>query len=76
MSVKKSVMILYLEFYHPQDIAELESSLRTLSKKKKFPAFRKLIPMINYRNMKGIRDVKTMISPPIITPDGYEPEQE
>lgn len=67
--MKKSVCILYIEFFKEQDIKELEDMIRSLSKRKKFPAFRTLIPMVHYRNLSSIKDVKLKVNPPYVFGD-------
>ena len=52
--VKKKFVILYFEFMQSQDLEELETKIRSLVKKRQFPAFRKLIPMVHYKNLKPV----------------------
>ena len=52
--VKKKFIVMYFEFMKSQDLEELETKIRNLVKKRQFPAFRKFIPMIHYKNLKPI----------------------
>lgn len=55
MSVRKKQVILYIEFFKPQDIEKLEKMIKSLVDRKMFPPIYTLIPMISYRNMKQIK---------------------
>lgn len=52
MTIKKKFVIMYFEFMQSQDIEKLEGTIRKLVKQRQFPAFRKLIPMVHYKNLK------------------------
>lgn len=52
--IKKKFVALYFEFFDNQDIEKLEAQIRNLVKKKQFPAFRKLVPMVHYKNLRPI----------------------
>ena len=54
MTVKKKFVIMYFEFMKSQDIEKLEGTIRKLVKNRQFPAFRKFIPMIHYKNLKVV----------------------
>jgi hypothetical protein len=73
--LRKSRIGFFIEFFNKQDCEKLESTLRYLSKKKKFPAFRKLTLMVDYKNLSQIKDSKTIINPPVILPnEAVEPK--
>lgn len=52
--IKKKFVVLYFEFMQSQDLEKLEHQIRRLSRQRKFPAFRKLIPMVHYKNLRPI----------------------
>lgn len=63
MSIKRKQIVLVIEFFRNQDPIDIESILRELAKKKKFPAFSTIIPMISAYN---VRQVKSMPYPLVI----------
>ena len=66
--IKKKFVIMYFEFMHSQDVEELEMKIRRLVKKRQFPAFRKFIPMVHYKNLKPI----TFRQPLVVSKDDLE----
>lgn len=61
MSVKKSRVAIYIEFFRPQELIELEQSLRKSVKKKHFPAFRTLFIGIDYKGLRNQKRVEEEI---------------
>jgi hypothetical protein len=53
MSLKKSRMMVYVEFFKPQNPRHIEGKLRELAKERTLPPFRKLTVMIDHKNMKS-----------------------
>ena len=54
MTVKKSLVTIVFEFFKPVDLEDLERNIRELVKRKRFPPFAKMTPMVSYKNMKQI----------------------
>jgi hypothetical protein len=52
--MKKKFITLQIEFFKNQNPETIENQLRRLVKQRKFPAFRKCIPMVHYKNLKQI----------------------
>lgn len=53
-NLKKSRVLLYIEFFHSQNLEEFEEKIRKLSSQKKFPPFRNIIVGCDYKNLKRI----------------------
>jgi hypothetical protein len=65
--MRKSRIIIYIEFFKPQNPEEIERKLRQLQKKKQFPPFRTLLPMVHHKNLKDIKkDIELKVNPPIV----------
>lgn len=77
--LKKSVILIRIEFYIPQDLKELESTIRKLSTMKKlkqyerFPNFSSLDIMVNYKGLKRAKyqDIESKL-PMVIDTDNIK----
>ena len=70
MGVKKSLVTIFIEFFKPQDLTELEENIRKLARYGMFPPFATLIVMCDHKNMKPIpyKDFKT--KSPLVIKEG------
>lgn len=55
MTVRKSLVTVFFEFFRPVNLEELEEKMREMVKKKQFPPFATMICMIDHKGMKNIK---------------------
>lgn len=74
MSVKKSRVVVFIEFFNPQNLEILDSQIRELVKKNKFPAFRTMMIGCDYKGLRNINDDKIFKTPLMISSSETEDE--
>lgn len=68
-NIKKSRVLLYIEFMKPQNLEYLENDLRVMVKKKNFPAFRTLMIGCDF---KGLRQKSKYDNIPLVNIENEE----
>jgi hypothetical protein len=61
MSIRKSRVTIYMEFFEPQNTEWLENRIRELAREKKLPPFNELSVMIDHKNLKRVSDKPLVI---------------
>ena len=62
MGIKKSKMVLTIEFFESQQPEHIENQLRYAVEKKIIPPFRNLDIMIDYKNLKHMPSIPLIIN--------------
>lgn len=73
-NIKKSRVLIYFEFFHEQNLENLEDRIRELSRKKQFPTFRTLMVGCDYKGLRGIKADQIINTPLVNLPDDGKTE--